>query len=87
MHKHEVTDSFLLPIENEFLACSDLDSARALIIALLNKKDALKGKAARDADYMLVTVRQIQTLRDLQFWYYNNVLAYGGCRVVKPIPR
>lgn len=79
---HPLQDSFLYPINDQVCASRDFDSAKLIILTHLRLQ---KG---RDVTHMIhVVEHDIHTHDRLIKWFYNNLLAYSGNKVVKFIPR
>lgn len=83
----DLKDSILYPIVEQVASSSDFEVTKTLILEHLDKQK-LKGMAARNLAHMKVTIQQdIHDHKKLLFWFYNNLQAYNGCKVVQPIPR
>ena len=83
-----INQSLLYPINDQFAEVNDFETGQRLILEHLNSLDSLKGSNVRDVKKMIHTVtHEIQNLRKLQFWFYNNLQAYVGCKIVQNIPR
>jgi len=83
-----LTDSIFFGIHEQVARTTDLETLRALILEHLDKQQNLRGKAVRDIAKMKTDVKyRINDHKKLLFWFYNNMQAYVGARVIESIPR
>jgi hypothetical protein len=83
MKHHSLSESFLYPINDQVCASKTLEEAQTVILGCLRQQ-----KGSRDVYHMIHTVEHdITNHTKLLFWYYSNLQAYSGNKVVQPIPR
>jgi len=79
-----INQSLLYPINDQFADVTDFEAGKTLVLEYLKSLDTLKGTNVRDVRTMIHTLEHsIHDLRKLQFWFYNNLQAYAGCKLIK----
>ena len=82
MKSHTLQESFLYPINDAVCQSKDFETTKRIIL------EHLRIQKGRNVSHMIHEVTyNIHNQTKLQFWFYNNLLAYAGQKTVQPIPR